>query len=113
MNHEAYENQMLDGVNRHAEEKTQHTGTAKTPVAKRLLTKADAQALKQGLKRVLFALITAATFALAVFCFIAVTWSRGYWAVALFLGASFLTIWTITLVYAQGITVNERQGDGK
>lgn len=112
MNHEAYENQMLDGVNRHAEEKIQHTGTAKTQVAKRLLTKADAQALKQGLKRVAVALVTALTSALAVFSFIAVTWSSGYWAVALFLGAILLTIWTIILVYAQGIT-NESQGDGK
>ena len=104
------EKEMIDVVNHHAEEKTQHTGTSENPATKkRLITKTDARAMKQGLKRVLFALITAATFALAVFCFIVTATATGYLAVLSFLAAIALTIWTIVLVYAQGIT-NESQG---
>lgn len=108
------EKEMMDIVNHHTEEKNHKGGKYDAPTArKKLFTKADVNALTQGVKRVLFALITAATFALAVFCFIITATATGYIAVALFLAAVALAIWTIVLVYAQGISRIERQGDGK
>lgn len=108
------EKEMIDIVNHRAEEKGHQGGKFESPMAKKkLFTRTDINALTQGVKRVLFALITAATFALAVFCFIVTATATGYLAVLLFLAAIVLTIWTIVLVYAQGIGPTERQGDGK
>ena len=94
--------------------KSHKGGKFEAPMTReQLFTKADANALAQGLKRVLFSLITALTFALAVFGFIVTATATGYLAVLSFLAAIALTIWTIVLVYAQGISSTERQGDGK
>lgn len=106
MDHEAYEKEMIEAVNRHSEEKSK--GPKRT-----VITKKDASVLKIGLKRTLLALLTAGLFALAVYDFIAVATATGYWAVALFLAAIVLLIAVFTLLYAQGIIHVESKGDGK
>lgn len=115
MDHNVYENQMIDGVNRNAEEKNHHTSTQEEPVVATasLFTKTDATALKRGIKILLVALLTAAQFALAVFCFIKVATTTGYWAVILFLGAILLLVWAFVFLYALGIIPGGRQGEGK
>ena len=115
MDHEAYENQMIDGVNRHAEERTPFAGNFEiTPVAKKsVFTKTDLVALKQGFRRTLLALLTAILFGLSVYTFIAVATSTGYLAVAFFLLAIVLLILAFICLYAQGITFVGRPGDDK
>lgn len=115
MNHEAYENEMIDGVNRHAGEWEQitfdyeGTDTAKSGPAKNT----GVRILGRGLRCVVLALFTAAVFGLSVFDFIAVAYSTGYLAVALFICAIALLAVAFILLYAQGITDKESQGDDK
>lgn len=115
MDHEAYENEMIDGVNRHAEEQFTVSGEFESmPAAKKsAFTKTDLNALKLGLKRTVLALITAFMFGLSVYCFIAVATSTGYWAVVQFLSAIVLMVLVFILLYAQGITFAVRRGDDK
>ena len=102
MDHEAFENEMFDAVNRHAEEQS---GQGETGVPKvKLLTKKDTSALKNGLKRMIVALFTAFLFGLSVFAFIATATATGYWAVLLFLSAIVLLVWAFVFLYAQGIS---------
>lgn len=97
MDHEAFEKEMIDTVNRHAAEKSGcSTRTA--------ITKKDTATLKIGLKRMMVALFTAVLFALSVYSFIATATVTGYWAVVLFLSAIVLLVWAFILLYAQGIT---------
>lgn len=111
MDHEAYESQMIDTVNRNAEEKNRQAGTAETPVAKKkLLTKADVKALKHGGKRVLVALFTTILFILSIVSFIAVATAKGYVAVILFISGIVLLVWAFIFLYAQGITKIESRG---
>lgn len=112
MDHEEYENQMIDGVNRHAEERA-GTYESATVAKKRVFTKTDARALRQGLKRTVLALFTAVLFALSVYGFIAVATVTGYWAVGLFLSAIVVMGSAFILLYAQGITHVESKGDKK
>ena len=101
MDHEAFENEMFDAVNRHAEE---HDGQVKTGTPKvKVITKNDASALKTGLKRMAVALFTAFLFGLSVFAFIATATATGYWAVLLFIAAIVLLVWAFIFLYAQGI----------
>ena len=107
MDHEAYENEMIDGVNRHAEEQSVRFETS---IPKRaVITKEDTTALKTGLKRMLLALLTAFLFALSIFSFVATATATGYWAVILFISAIVLLGWSFVLLYAQGIV----KGDGR
>jgi fatty acid desaturase len=108
MDHEAYENEMIDTINRHAEEKSRQT-----TAAKRVFTKTDARTLRQGIKRTLIAILTAVLFALSVCCFIAVAFAAGYWAVIVFFSAIVLLGLAFILLYAQGITHVESKGDNK
>ena len=102
MNHDAYEKEMIDGVNRNAGEKVQYADTPKST---------DAKTLWQGFKRTLLGLITATAFALSVYCFVATATVHGYWAVALFLSAIVLMFFAFALLYAQGIAYTEGVGD--
>lgn len=112
MDHEVFEKEMIDGVNRHAESKDKHSDS--TPVKSRgFFTKEDTSALKCGLRRTLVALITAALFALSVWMFIEVAHAVGYVAVVLFLSAIVLMIAAFGLLYAQGVVLDESKGDDK
>ncbi len=102
MDHNAYEKEMIDGVNRNADERVQYADAHKST---------DAKTLWRGFKRMLLAIITATMFALSVYCFIATATVTGYWAVALFLSAIVLMFFAFTLLYAQGITYTEGEGD--
>lgn len=106
MDHDVFENQMIDGVNRHADEKSQYADSLgdtmptqkSSPFGKR-----DRHIVRKGLKRTLLALITAATFAVSVFGFITVATAPGYLAVLLFF-TSIVALWfAFVLLYAQGI----------
>lgn len=107
MNHDAYENQMINSVNRHAD------GDIEIIPVTNQFTKTDAKSLWLGLKRVIVALLTAASFALTGYTFYAVATATGYGAVALFIAALVLTLWSFALLYAQGVVSAESQGDNK
>lgn len=101
MDHEAYEKEMIDTVNRHAEEQGVQFETSIPQRA--VITKKDTSTLKIGLKRMLLALLTAFLFGLSIFSFIATATATGYWAVILFISAIVLLGWAFVLLYAQGI----------
>jgi hypothetical protein len=113
MDHEAYENQMIDTVNRHAEKNQHNTPESTDPSEKKLFTKADAANLFRGFKRVVIALFTAALFGLSIFGFVMVAVVSGYWAVLFFIASIMLMISAFTLLYAQGVIHTGSQGDGK
>ena len=115
MDHETYENQMIDSINRHAEEKNRCTGTSENTIKakRRVFTKTDVNTLKRGLKRTMIALLTTVLFGLSVFSFIAAATATGYWAVILFFSAIVLLGWTFVFLYAQGVTDAESKGDSK
>ena len=109
MDHEAFENEMIDTVNRHSGEWDQLSfdGEFPEPIKKhkfKVFSKEDASALKTGLVRVLAALCTAFLFGLSVFAFIATATATGYWAVILFLAAIVLMVFAFIFLYAQGIS---------
>ena len=106
MDHEAYETQMFDTVNRHSAERISRPKVA-------IVTKKDTSALKTGLKRMVIALFTALLFAFAVISFIFTATATGYWAVILFLAAIVELVWAFILLYAQGITREESKGETK
>ena len=113
MNHDVYENQMIDSINRHAEEQSQYTGA---PAKNRLVNKKNARTLGRGISRMLFALLTAVLFAISVYGFIVVASVTGYWAVLLFNVSIVNLFWACVLVYTQGRarkTDTESQGDDK
>ena len=110
MNHDTYEKEMIDGINRHAEEKSQQTITHSSKVT---TAKTDFEALKRGFKRTVLALLTAILFGLSVFAFIATATATGYWAVVLFLSAIVLMFWAFVLLYAQGVVRTGRYGGSK
>jgi ABC-type polysaccharide/polyol phosphate export permease len=113
MNHDAFEQEMIDTVNRHAEETSTSTNESTAAVKKSVFTKTDVMKLKLGVKCTALALITALLSVLAALCFIAVASATGYWAVALFFIAIVLLFWAIVFLYAQGIIHAERQGERK
>ena len=116
MDHEAYENEMMDVVNRHGEAAIEEsTETAKSKWSQ-VVNKNDARVVASGLKRTILALLTAAIFAASVIGFIKVATASGYIAVALFFGSILGIIIAFTLLYAQGITnkiPKESSGDNK
>ena len=108
MDHEAYEKEMIDTVNRHAKEKRGQFTSKRT-----VITKKDTATLKMGLKRMLIAILAIVLFALSMCCFIATATATGYLAVVLFITAIVLAICSFVFLYAQGITNVESQGDSK
>lgn len=116
MDHEAYENEMIDTVNRNAEEKNTRAMESPIPAKNSFMNKADANTLKRGLKRTLLAILTAALFVFSIYSFIAVATARGYLAVLLFIIAILALVGSYILLYAQGIIsemVNESKGERK
>ena len=118
MDHEAYENEMINTVNRNAAEKNQHTDSntnapESTAHGKRvsLFNKADKQAVRIGFRRTLLALLTLVIFFIAVCCFIAVATAPGYLAVALFFVAIITTVCAFIMLYAQGIVSEKVSGE--
>ena len=80
------------------------------------MNKADAKILKRGLKRVGVALLTAATFAIAVLGLILTATVPGYLAVLMFLVSALALAAAFTLLYAQGINrrrCEESKGESK
>ena len=111
MDHKAFENEMIDAVNRHADARSEQVKPA-APESK-VFTKKDAAFLKRGLKRTGFALLTILLIALAVFGFIATATATGYWAVILFLASIVISIWAFVFVYAQGVVPTDNRGESK
>ena len=101
MDHEEYESQMFDDINRHAAERSAHFVT--TLPKRAVITLKDKSALKMGLKRMGIALFTAFLFGLSITSFILTATATGYWAVILFLAAIVLLVWAVVFLYAQGI----------
>lgn len=109
MDHEAYENEMIDTVNRHSGNWDRVTSDGEFPEnvnhhKVKVFWKKDASTLKTGLKRMVVALFTAFLFGLSIFAFIATATATGYWAVVLFLAAIVLMVWAFIFLYAQGIS---------
>lgn len=92
-------------------EKRNDLGIIEITPATNQFTKTNAKSLWLGCKRVLVALLTAASFVLTVYAFFAVATATGYWAVALFIAAVLLTIWSVALLYAQGVVYVESEDD--
>ncbi len=115
MDHEAYETQMIDGVNSNAECNSQQFETA-TPKRNRLMDRNDTRILTIGFKRTLVALLTAALFVASVYGFIVVGHAHGYLAVAMFFASVLGIVGAAVLLYAQGIAhkmQTESQGENK
>ena len=110
MDHEAYENEMMDAINRHGEEAAKEETKANWSM---VMNKNDARVLARGLKRTLLALLTAATLALAVIGLITVAKAPGYLAVVLFFASVLALIASFILLYAQGIIRVESKGESK
>lgn len=113
MNHNAFENEMIDTVNRHAEEKNADTHKSTATSKKSVFTKTDVMNLRRGFKSTVLALFTALEFGLSILTFISVASATGYWAVALFILALGMMVLAFILLYAQGIIQGERQGARK
>lgn len=109
MDHEAYESEMMDAVNRHKDEANKKVEIKWNQV----VNKNDAKVFTRGLKRTLLALLNAATFAIAVIGFITVAKATGYGAVLLFFTSLILLVASFILLYAQGILRVESQGESK
>ena len=112
MDYEAYERQMIDGVNHNAEKKSKqfNIGGPENKVSTKMISlfnKNDKRILVRGLKRTLLALLTAMMFALSVCCFVAVATTPGYLAVILFFAALMTMGCAFVLLYAQGIIHKE------
>lgn len=110
MDHEAYENEMIDTINRHGVEAAKGETKAKWSM---VMNKNDARVLTRGLKRTLLALLTAAMLAIAVTGLITVAKAQGYLAVALFLASVLALIASLILLYSQGIIRVESKGENK
>jgi hypothetical protein len=111
MDHKAYEDQMIDKVNRHAEEKSQQT--LENAPQEKVFTKDDARTMGRGIKRMAIAMVTAALFALSVNSFLMVSTKVGWWAVVAFLAGIVLLLLAVFLLYVQGITVVGKSGEAK
>ena len=106
-----YEQEMIDAVNRHAEEQSHYASTQETPSR----AKANAKVMGRGFGRMLLAVLTAVLFAISVYGFIVVASVTGYWAVLLFHVSGMNLVWAFALLHAQGKNRKadtESQGDG-
>ena len=110
MDHEAYENQMIDGVNRNAEEKSKHVETSSFEYTAKvipLFTKRDSGILSRGFKCAILALVTLAAFAFSVAGFIITAMAPGYLAVASFIVSLLILGCAFILLYALGLICRE------
>ena len=108
MDHEAYENEMIDAINRHCEETVDESVKLN-----KVVTKNDAIVVIRGLKRTLFALLTIALFAISALGFITVASVQGYMAVVLFFASILGLVFAFVLLYAQGVVHIESRGESK
>lgn len=109
MNHEAWENDMIDTFGQRNQEPTQNSQKKRV----RILSKEDSAALVTGLKRTLLALITIALFAASVAAFIGVAYMGGYAAVGMFFAAILTSIATFTMLFAQGVAPTSKESAGE
>lgn len=105
MDHEAYEAQMFDTINRHAGEVP-----TKEPIE---VKPSSARIFIRGLKRTFIALLSVATLAISVLGFIAVATTPGYMAVVLFVASVITALNSFFLLFTQGIDPKERKGERK
>lgn len=110
MDHDAYENHMIEAINQHGEKTTAETVEKKWS---KVMTKNDARLVTIGLKRTLLALLTSAITVGSVIGLIAVAKATGYMAVLLFFASILGLLGAFVLLYAQGITRMESRGDSK
>lgn len=108
MDHEAYEKQMIDGVNRHAEVSSVETSTVDST-----LNESDVRTIGRGLRRLVLAVLTVFLFSASVYFFVTVGTLTGYWAVLRFLLAIWAMFAAVVFLYALGITPMGRRGDSK
>lgn len=108
MDHEAYENEMIDAINRHGEE-----AVDESVKLNKVVTKNDAIVVIRGVKRTLFALLTIALFAISALGFITVASVQGYMAVVLFFASILGLVFAFVLLYAQGVVHIESRGESK
>ena len=104
MDHEAYEKQMIDHVNRNS---------AKKSLKNEVITNADRMALKIGFKRTLLALLTTLIFALSLAGFVMTAIVQGYLAVVTFMASIVVLMFAISLLGAQGISRTVNRGESK
>lgn len=112
MDHEAWENEMIESFNRGDETQTK----TKKDKWSMVMNKNDARTVAIGLKRTLLALLTLMMLAASIFGFIVVASLHGYVAVGIFFASVLGTVIAFILLYAQGITkqkVVESQGESK
>lgn len=109
MDHNAYEQRMIDAVNQNSAKMSKQL-KRDTPDA--VVTKEDKTTLKRGIIRAVIALMAAAMFTIAVIGFIAVATTPGYLAVALFITSIVMTGCGFVFLYALGIS-DEESGDYK
>lgn len=106
MDHTKFENDMIDEVNRNAEENADRPYVFDIPVIDRPVTKEkDIRVLLRGVKRTVIALCTILSITSSVYGFIAVAKATGYIAIAIFMASIFLLLASGILLYAQGITI--------
>ena len=104
MNHEEFERDMIDAVNRNADEKAALHESA--------FAKTDKTIMTRGLKRVGVALLTAASFVISFVGIIVTAFVPGYMAVLTFAASGVGLLITLVLLYAQGLN-GESGGEGK
>lgn len=113
MDHEAWENQMIESFDRREEETPKKTVKSTWSM---VMSKDDARTVVRGLKRTLLALLTILVFVASIAGFIAAATQPGYKAVGLFFASILGIVGGFILLYAQGITGKkdaESQGESK
>lgn len=74
------------------------------------MSKSDINTLKRGLKRVGVALITTLSFALCAAGFILTAFIPGYAAVLVFIASIIVLLFSVSLLYAQGVNPQRKVG---
>ena len=113
MDHDAWEDKILETFERREEEAAKAAGKVKK---NQVMGKTDAQTVIVGIRRTLLAFMTILLLAASVIGFIAVASAHGYLAVLLFFISILGLFASFILLYAQGITSvapKESQGEGK
>ena len=113
MDHEAWEDKILETFERREEEAAKATVKVKK---NQVMGKTDARTIIVGIRRTLLAFMTILLLAAAVLGFIAVASAHGYLAVLLFFVSILGLFASFILLYAQGITnvaPKESQGESK
>ena len=106
MDHVKFEQDMIDEVNRNADENGDRQHVFDIPIIDRPVTREkDIRVLLRGIKRTTIALCTLLSIGSSVYGFISVAKATGYIAIAIFLASIVLLMASGILLYAQGITI--------